>query len=75
MLESQGGKCGACGGNNQVSHRRFAVDHCHKTGAVRGLLCSNCNTALGLVGDEITRLKQLISYLERSAEVSRNNDG
>lgn len=48
---------------NQV--RMLAVDHCHKTGAVRGLLCQKCNQALGLLGDNMNIFLSAISYLER----------
>lgn len=40
------------------------VDHCHKTGVVRGMLCHNCNRALGLLQDDINLLKAAIDYLE-----------
>jgi len=40
-----------------------AVDHCHKTGAVRGMLCKNCNMALGLIYDDPKRLLGLVEYL------------
>lgn len=41
------------------------VDHCHKTGAVRGFLCSGCNTGIGLLGDTLDRVKLAIVYLEK----------
>jgi hypothetical protein len=44
LLESQGGGCAICG--NPPKTRRLSVDHDHKTGAVRGLLCFRCNRAL-----------------------------
>jgi hypothetical protein len=48
MLEEQGGKCALC--NEECSTgRTLAIDHCHKTGKVRGLLCAECNTALARV--------------------------
>ena len=49
MLENQGGVCAICGGCEDDEHqeRRFAVDHCHKTGKVRALLCFRCNVLLG----------------------------
>lgn len=39
------------------------VDHCHETGLVRGLLCSNCNTAIGLMNDSPQILERAIHYL------------
>jgi hypothetical protein len=40
------------------------IDHDHKTGQVRGLLCSGCNTGLGHLGDDIQGLKRALEYLE-----------
>lgn len=57
--------CNACGA--VVTGRTAHIDHCHKFGHVRGLLCMNCNTALGAVNDDIARLKALIAYLQRDA--------
>lgn len=62
-LKEQGGVCAACGGVDQRGWR-LSQDHSHTTGALRGLLCNNCNTSLGLLGDSVTRLQQLITYLE-----------
>lgn len=49
MLEDQGGKCKICGTTEPRTKggKYFAVDHCHRTGVVRGLLCTKCNVALG----------------------------
>lgn len=69
MLDTQDGVCGACKRPETVidkrtqSPRRLAVDHCHKSGRVRGLLCARCNTASGMIGDNPMRLIALISYL------------
>ena len=49
------------------------VDHCHKTGVVRGLLCHNCNRALGLFKDDIGRLKTAIAYLEGATTISEES--
>jgi hypothetical protein len=66
LLEKQKGVCGICLGKNDSTRiDYFCVDHCHATNNVRGLLCSNCNRALGLFGDNITNLKNAINYLER----------
>lgn len=61
MFTKQGGVCAACG---EPSKRRLQVDHCHTTNALRGLLCFNCNSALGHAKDSVTRLQSLIAYLE-----------
>lgn len=62
MYRAQNGVCAICSGVN-VNGRRLAVDHCHKTGAIRGLLCSNCNFAIGLTKDNPDVLAKAISYL------------
>jgi len=62
MNEKQCGKCLICGGTEPV--KRLFVDHDHDTGAVRGLLCGKCNTALGLFGDNAKLLKSATEYLE-----------
>jgi hypothetical protein len=58
----QGGVCKICGGISTAG-RRLAVDHCHKTKIVRGLLCHNCNSALGLFKDNPSLLLQAALYL------------
>ena len=67
MLAEQNNQCAICkttepGGRHKTNY--FFVDHCHKTGKVRKLLCHNCNTALGLVGDNIQTLEAMIRYLK-----------
>lgn len=68
MLADQNGACKTCGSKelSNTSDKYFAIDHCHKTGKVRGLLCSQCNSALGLVKDNIETLENLIKYLKDS---------
>ena len=78
MMEAQGGTCAICNGKNAVRKRTtfgnkpftiaLAVDHNHKTGKVRGLLCNSCNTSLGKFKDDITLLKRAIEYLEETSE-------
>lgn len=48
---------------------KLALDHDHKTGAVRGLLCHNCNRALGLFQDSISNLENAIDYLKRATTI------
>lgn len=63
ILEKQEGKCAICGCYNLSAKKVFSIDHCHKTGKVRGLLCSNCNTALGLFKDKASNLLAAANYL------------
>ena len=66
MLSDQGGVCAICGEYNvdrKDTHLRMPVDHCHKTGKVRGILCNRCNLVLGKVEDSIELLSKAINYL------------
>ena len=45
----------------------LAVDHCHSTGKIRGLLCQRCNSILGLSKDSITTLEAAINYLKETS--------
>lgn len=64
MYEAQKGCCAICGIHQSETKHKLHVDHCHETGTVRGLLCKNCNLALGNFKDSITNLSSAISYLE-----------
>jgi hypothetical protein len=61
ILASQGGVCATCG--KPPNRKALSVDHDHRTGKVRGLLCQDCNFALGHVKDNPTILERLIDYL------------
>jgi hypothetical protein len=63
MFEQQNGVCAGCKQPNNEG--RFHIDHCHKTNKVRGLLCGNCNKALGLLKDDVSTLANLILYLNK----------
>lgn len=66
MLEAQDYKCAICGKTEQENNKRLAVDHCHKTGKVRKLLCHHCNCALGMVNDNDDILVSMLSYLREN---------
>lgn len=65
LVEKQDGKCAICaaaepGGN----FTKWAVDHCHGSGRVRGLLCAACNMGIGQLGDDPARLRAAAAYIE-----------
>jgi hypothetical protein len=64
MVEERGNVCDACGLTPRGEGRagKLHVDHNHTTGEVRGLLCTQCNTALGLLKDSEERILCLLSY-------------
>lgn len=68
LLEAQGGVCAICHKPEETlfhgKPRRLAVDHDHATNRVRGLLCHNCNRAIGLMRDDSERLAQAAVYLK-----------
>ena len=63
MFADQAGCCAIC--NTHASHltKPLCVDHCHTTGKVRGLLCGECNLAIGKLKDNVQNLKNAIKYL------------
>lgn len=62
MLASQNGACKICK-RAPTANQILAVDHCHTTGRVRGLLCNNCNNGLGRFKDNTYLLQSAIDYL------------
>lgn len=65
IFEAQGGKCAICETKNfNKSSPKGCLDHCHKTGKIRAILCMGCNTALGNFNDDIELFKRAIAYLE-----------
>jgi len=75
MMEAQGGGCAICGSSDPKTPRggRFCVDHNHETNEVRGLLCSSCNRALGLFGDDPNVLSKAVVYLYEKGHYGGKN--
>lgn len=77
LLGQQNSLCAICGeeGFSMHKHRedtvKLVVDHDHRTNHVRGLLCHNCNRALGLFKDGIYNLKKAIDYLEGATTIRK----
>jgi len=62
LVDLQGGVCAICRREDDQGHQ-LAVDHCHSSGTVRGLLCHKCNVALGLFRDDPAALAAAAEYL------------
>ena len=64
LTKKHGAVCAICGVTEEQNGKRLAVDHCHTTGVIRGLLCSACNTSLGKFKDSVELLQRAIQYLK-----------
>ncbi|MET7438474.1 MULTISPECIES: endonuclease VII domain-containing protein [unclassified Streptomyces] len=62
MIAAQRGLCVIC-----LKAPAIHVDHCHETGRVRGVLCFNCNSAIGKLGDDPDAVRRAAAYLEGSS--------
>ena len=62
LVAQQQGMCAIC---RRVPKTHFAIDHCHDTGRVRGLLCIPCNTAIGFLGDRPASLQRALDYVSK----------
>jgi hypothetical protein len=66
IAESQNWKCKVCDQAHElIQFSRLVVDHCHKNGGVRGLICQGCNMALGNAKDNPEILRKLADYLDK----------
>lgn len=68
-LAEQGNVCAICGTDSPGGRGQFHADHDHKTKQPRGVLCHNCNVALGNFQDNPEILRAAIEYLEKHSEV------
>ena len=63
LVDKQAGLCAIC----QTKPEKLVVDHCHKTGRVRGLLCDPCNTGIGRLQDDVLIVAAALKYLQAAA--------
>ena len=63
ILEKQGFSCALCEIHMSDLKYILHVDHCHKSGKIRGLLCMKCNAALGMLGDDEEGLLKAYNYI------------
>lgn len=69
MLLRQGGVCAICGRSPEVQRRRLGVDHDHRTGQIRGLLCSACNAGIAGLREDPELFAAALRYLGRFRDV------
>lgn len=73
LLKQQNGVCAICGQSEIKKIKntpcRLSIDHDHQTGKVRGLLCSKCNTGVGLFDNNCVLLNKAIEYLNNNGEI------
>jgi hypothetical protein len=70
LLATQDGRCAICRQTQDEADtrkRNLSVDHCHDSGAIRGLLCESCNIGLGKFRDDPELLEAALNYLTRAA--------
>ena len=66
LINVQNNQCAICKKTEKEEKRALAIDHCHSSGKIRGLLCHMCNRMLGMARDNIDILNKAISYLEKN---------
>jgi transketolase len=76
LFKSQNGTCAICKQPETATRlgkvKALAVDHCHRSGVVRGLLCADCNTGIGKLKENKNILLSAIRYLDKHSEQSSN---
>lgn len=65
MAQAQNGACLLCGDLPNVRDKSLAVDHCHKTKKIRGLLCRGCNVGIGNLKDDPILLDKAAAYIRK----------
>lgn len=68
LFTQQGGVCAICRSPENGRYKHLSVDHCHDSGDIRGLLCNNCNRAIGLLKDNAELLKKAAEYVSKKQQ-------
>ena len=75
MFSEQNGVCAICKRSDMSNGKlHLAVDHCHETDLVRGLLCNNCNLMLGHAKDDSARLRRAADYLDQTTRKTNDTE-
>lgn len=67
MLKEQNGSCMICH-RAELKDKKLDIDHCHRTGKIRALLCARCNKTIGLLEDDRQLALNMIAYLDKFKE-------
>lgn len=70
LYDKQKGYCAICTTHQSLLKRALCVDHCHKTGKIRGLLCDDCNKGLGFFDDNPELIRKAIDYVKKEKNES-----
>jgi hypothetical protein len=76
MVVSQGGVCAICNNPETMldyqtkAVKSLAIDHCHSTNRVRGLLCQACNVAIGRFKDDVSVMEKAIQYIKNRGVIN-----
>lgn len=70
LVQKQNGKCAICGATEKL-----VLDHCHKTGGKRAVLCTQCNVGLGMFRDNVDTLLKAIEYLKSNEVFPNGSEG
>ena len=70
MFAKQGERCGVCR-TTKPGVKGWQIDHSHRTGRFRAILCHPCNTAVGLVAENTATLRAMAAFLDEQAEIDR----
>lgn len=73
MFEAQSSRCAICLTTAPGGNGKWSTDHCHKSDKLRSILCTGCNTALGLAKDSVPILKKMIDYLEQHGNAKKRD--
>jgi len=73
LLQAQNGLCAICQQTCSTG-KRLAVDHCHETNMIRGLLCSKCNRGLGYFKDSLELIERAYEYLKNFYKIGNDDD-
>lgn len=73
VIARAAGKCEACG--KDITHKGLTIDHCHRTGKIRGVLCRFCNALEGMLNKQIERVAQVMVYVAMAENRFNQEEG